>query len=136
MFSSTAKSSRVEQLRTELAQKQAEARQLDNRYRQLALCAEPVAAVRPTVELVEQAAEPDRRARFFGEFLRSLILRDHVDDVRSLVRSRPYLLHFEDVHRGMTGKAYATSLGDRAQILAVLDEVKCVVEKGASETLS
>ena len=129
MFSATVRASRVEELRVELAAKQQEARQLDHRYRQVALCAEPVTAARSTTELVEMAlaVEPDRRERFWGEFLKSLVHRDRVQDVRSLVRNRPYLLQFKDIHRGMTARQYATSLG-RTEVLRVLDEVEGVVE--------
>ena len=132
MFSSTAKSSRVEQLRAELAAKQQEARRLDNRYRQVALCAEPVTVARPTAELAELAVEPDQRRRFNAEYLKSLVLRDRPTDVEALVRNHRYLLD-EDIHRGMTAREYALSLG-RSGVLAVLDEVaRGVVEKGTSE---
>ena len=129
MFSSSARSSRVEQLRAELAQKQAEARQLDDRYRQVSLCAEPVTAARPTVELVEAApVEPDRlRRRFNNAFIKSLIDRDRPTDVRSLVQNHRYLLD-EDVHRGRNPQAHARWLGNRTEVLAVLDEVAKGVE--------
>ena len=134
MFSATVRASRVEELRAELAQKQEEARQLDHRYRQVALCAEPVTAARSTVELTEAVvAEPDRqRRRFNAAYLKSLVHRDRPTDVRALVQNRLYLLD-EDVHRGMTAREYALSLG-RSGVQAVLDEVaRGVVEKGTSE---
>ena len=123
MFSATAKSSRVEELRGQLAAKQQEARQLDHRYRQVALCAEPVTAARSTVELTEVVvAEPDRqRRRFNAAYLKSLVHRDRLTDVRALVQNRLYLLG-DDIYRGMTAREYAASLG-RTEVLAVLDEL-------------
>ncbi len=95
MFSSTASAVHIEHLRDLLAEKQEEAR----RYHR-------IAAERPTPELTAAVAkvEPDRRERFFGEYMRSLILRDRPDDVRLLLLSKPFLLQFADVHRGMTGR--------------------------------
>ena len=119
MFSSTAKSSRVEQLRAELAAKQQEARRLDNRYRQVALCAEPVTVARPIAEL---AAEPDQRRRFNAAFVRSLIDRDRPTDVHAVIQDRSYLLD-EDVHQGRNPQAYARWLGNRTEVLRVLDEL-------------
>lgn len=124
MFSSTAKSSRVEQLRVELAEKKLEARQLDHRYRQVALCAEPVTTARSTVELTEVVvAEPDRqRRRFNAAFVRSLIDRDRPADVHAVIQNRLYLLD-EDVHQGRNPQAYARWRGNRTEVLAVLDEL-------------
>ena len=132
MFSATVRSSHVEELRGQLAAKQQEAARLSQAYVQLQSRASPVRP-RPTVELVELApAEPDRRDRFWGEFLKSNIHRDRVDVVRSLVRNRPYLLQFKDIHRGMTAREYATSLG-RTEVLRVLDELEGAVEKRVPE---
>lgn len=129
MFSTTPTAPPVAALQSALAQQRALAVRLNRQaYVQLQSRASPVRP-RPTVELVEMApvVEPDRRERFWGEFLKSLVHRDRVQDVRSLVRNRPYLLQFEDVHRGMTAREYAASLG-RTEVLAVLDEVEGVVE--------
>ncbi len=128
MFSATPTAPPAAALQSALAQQRVEAVRLNRQaYVQLQSRASPVRP-RKTTELVELAAEPDRRDRFWGEFLRSLIHRDRVQDVRSLVHSRPYLLQFEDVHRGMSAREYAVSLG-RTEVLTVLDEVEGVVEK-------
>lgn len=110
-------------MQSALAQQRALAVRLNRQaYVQIQSRTSPVRP-RPTVELVELApTEPDRRDRFWGEFLKSNIHRDRADVVRSLVHNRPYLLQFEDIHRGMTARQYATSLG-RTEVLAVLDKL-------------
>ena len=134
MFSTTARASRVEELRGQLAAKQQEARRLDNRYRQVALCAEPVTAARSTVELTEAVvAEPDRlRRRFNAAFVRSLIDRDRPTDVHAVIQDRSYLLD-EDVHQGRNPQAYARWLGNRTEVLRVLDELARDVQAQSKE---
>jgi len=104
MFSTTPTAPPAAALQSALAQQRALAVRLNRQaYVQIQSRASPVRP-RPAVELVELApTEPDRRERFWGEFLKSNIYRDRVDVVRSLVRNRPYLLQFEDVHRGFAG---------------------------------
>lgn len=128
MFSTTPTAPPAAALQSALSQQRALAVRLNRQaYVQLQSRASP-ARPRPTTELVELApVEPDRRDRFWGEFLKSNIHRDRVDVVRSLVRNRPYLLQFKDIHRGMTAREYAASLG-RTEVLRVLDEVEGVVE--------
>jgi len=77
-----------------------------------------VTVARPIAEL---AAEPDQRRRFNAAFVRSLIDRDRPTDVHAVIQDRSYLLD-EDVHRGMTAREYAASLG-RTEVLRVLDEL-------------
>ena len=134
MFSATPTAPPAAALQSALAQQRAEAVRLNRQaYVQLQSRASPVRP-RPATELVELApsVEPDRRERFWGEFLKSLVHRDRVQDVRSLVRNRPYLLQFEDVHRGMSARAYAASL-DRTAILRVLDELAKGVQAQSEE---
>ena len=134
MFNTTVRASHVEVLRGQLAAKQQEARQLDHRYRQVALCAEPVTAARSTVELTEVVvAEPDRqRRRFNAAFVRSLIDRDRPADVHAVIQNRLYLLD-EDVHQGRNPQAYARWLGNRTEVLAVLDELAKGVQAPSGE---
>ena len=114
MFSATVRASRVEELRAELAQKQEEARRLDNRYRQVALCAEPVTAARSTVELVKLApTEPeDPRLRFLVARLRALIDRRRPSDIQVLLQGRPHLLkEFVRIDPAQTALEYAMDRG-------------------------
>ena len=130
MFSTTPTAPPAAALQSALAQQRALAVRLNRQaYVQLQSRASP-ARPRPTVELVEMApaVEPDRRERFWGEFLKTNIHRDRVDVVHSVVRNRPYLLQFKDIHRGMTAREYAASLG-RTEVLRVLDEAEGAIEQ-------
>ena len=114
MFNTTARASHVEELRGQLAAKQQEARELDHRYRQVALCAEPVTAARPTTELVELApAEPeDPRLRFHVARLRALIDRRRPVDINALLQGRPHLLdEFVRIGPNQTALEYAMDRG-------------------------
>ena len=93
MFSTTAKSSRVQELRGQLAAKQQEAVRLSHEYTQVSLRASP-ARPRPTTELAELApAEPeDPRLRFHVARLRALIDRRRPSDIQQLLQGRPHLL--------------------------------------------
>ena len=124
MFSSTTRAVHVEHLRDLLATQQEEARRLHSEYHQVASSAQPATELTAAVAKVE----PDRRERFFGEYLRSLILRDRPEDVRLLILSKPFLLQFADVHRGMSARAYAASLC-RTDVLQVLDEAEGAIEQ-------
>ena len=124
MFSSAHRETHIVRLSAELAEKRVEAHRLHSEYHQVASSAQPATELTAAVAKVE----PDRRERFFGEFLRSLILRDRPDDVRLLILSKPFLLQFADVHRGMTGRQYAASL-DRTEVLRVLDEAEGAIEQ-------
>ena len=129
MFSATVRASRVEELRAELAQKQEEARQLDHRYRQVALCAEPVTAARSTVELIELApTEPeDPRLRFHVARLRALIDRRRLSDIQVLLRGRPHLLdEFVRISPNQTALQYAMDRG-LSDIVALLQASESAV---------
>ena len=129
MFNTSARSSHVEQLRAELAQKQEEARRLDHRYRQVALCAEPVTAARSTVELVKLApTEPeDPRLRFLVARLRALIDRRRPSDIQVLLQGRPHLLdEFVRISPNQTALQYATDRG-LSDIVALLQASESAV---------
>ena len=87
MFSATAKSSHIQQLRDELAETQAEARRLRGEYHKVAF-QEP-----PAVELAV-AAVPEKHPRLRQDvaLLRSWMDRKRIGDVRILLRGKPYLL--------------------------------------------
>ena len=128
MFS-TARASRVEELRGQLAAKQQEARQLDHRYRQVALCAESVTAARSTVELVKLApTEPeDPRLRFHVARLRALIDRRRPSDIQVLLQGRPHLLkQHVRISPNQTALEYAMDRG-LEDIVAVLQASESAV---------
>ena len=113
MFSTTARASRVEELRSELARKQAEAVRLSHEYTQVSLRASP-ARPRSTVELEELApAEPeDPRLRFHVARLRALIDRRRPVDINALLQGRPHLLkEFVRISPNQTALQYATDRG-------------------------
>ena len=86
MFSTTAKSSGVEQLRAELAETRAEARRLRSEFHQV------TSSERPAVELAAAVPEEHPRLRLDTAFLRSLIDRRRPDVIRELLRGKAYLL--------------------------------------------
>ena len=119
MFSATPTAPPAAALKLALAQQRDVARRLNHEYAQVALCAEPVTVARPIAELT---AEPDQRRRFNAAFVRSLIDRDRPTDVHAVIQDRSYLLD-EDVHQGRNPQAYARWLGNRTEVLRVLDEL-------------
>jgi len=123
MFNTTA-SSRVEELRGQLAAKQAEAARLSHEYTQVALRASP-ARPRPTTELVElPPTEPeDPRLRFHVARLRALIDRRRLSDIQVLLRGRPYLLEeFVRIGPAQTALEYAMDRG--------LEDIVAVLQSG------
>ena len=132
MFNTTA-SSRVEELRGQLAAKQQEAVRLNHEYTQVALRASP-ARPRPTTELAELApAEPeDPRLRFHVARLRALIDRRRPSDIQVLLQGRPYLLEeFVRIGPNQTALQYATDRGlsDIVTVLQASESAVGVEEK-------
>ena len=118
MFSSTVCAARVEHLRDLLAEKQEEAR----RYHR-------VAAERPTPERIVAVAVPEEHPRLQLQtaLLRSWVDRRRLDDIRTLLRGKRYLLD-EYVYIGNGETASQTALEYAARmkyhdVVAVLREV-------------
>ena len=118
MFSSTTRAVHIEHLRDLLAEKQEEAR----RYHQ-------IAAERSTPERTAAAPAPEEhpRIRLQTALLRSWVDRRRLDDIRTLLRGKPYLLD-EHVYIGngetasQTALEYATRMKYQ-DVIAVLRKV-------------
>ena len=120
MFSATAKSSHIQQLRDELAETQAEARRLRSEYHKVASEERPGAELAAAVVVQEEYP----RLRQDVALLRSWMDRKRIGDVRILLRGKPYLLD-EYVRLGpnQTALEYAMAQDQGMQdIIAVLRE--------------
>lgn len=123
MFNSTTRAVHVEHLRDLLAEKQDEARRLHSEYHQVASSAQP--ATERTAAVA--APVPDPRLKSDTAYLRALIDRKRTEDVRILLRGKPYLLD-EYVRLGpdQTALEYAMDQGQDQgiqDVIAVLREV-------------
>ena len=131
MFSATAKSSRVEELRAELAVTQAEARRLRSEFHQA------TSSERPAVELAAAAPEEHPRLRQHVALLRAWIDHRRPSDIKGLLQGKAYLLdEYVRIGPNQTALTYAMAQ-DQDQgmqdIIAVLREAATESVEGISE---